>query len=269
MRLGLWVTAVALAVAAGAGCGREAAIDSRLSNLPDPVRRPLSDGLWKCGSIYTWAAKQTLRCEITRTEHRETGDVATREIWLLDLASGHFRIERLGQWQVTAYNGTAWHVWVNGKETEDLELRAAATSDALLIRQIMPMPFSLLESGLNLQEVGPRIGPAEARSWDRLLATFPAAGSLPLEDRTLVEIDRKSRRLDAAVITWWEPPFLGCPYRVTLDEWWAVGDLAISHRWRFTPADETGAAVGRPQWTIEVTAAAWDVPVPAGSFSKP
>jgi hypothetical protein len=270
MRPWLLVVAVAvLAATACTGCGRVDVLTSRLSNVPDASRRPLSDCLWQSGSVYRWASHRTLRCEITRTDHEAGADVVSREVWLLDTVGGRVRIEKPDLRQVVTYDGSAWRVFVDGRETPDLELRANAGGEAMIARQILPMPFGLLDEGLGFEFAGERIGPAEARTWIRLRATYAGATGCDPADRTLIEINKRSRLVDAAVLTWQESPFLGSTWRVALDVWQPVDGVLIAHRWRFTPADETGAADGRVRWTFEVTAAAWDVPVPWGTFSRP
>jgi hypothetical protein len=251
--------AAALVAALGAGCGRVETLSHRLADLPDAVRRPLSDTLWETGSLFAWAGHRTMRCEITRTTHQPIGDVVSHEVWRLDLESGHFRIDKPELTQTVAFDGLGWHITWNGKETDNLEMRAAAAGDAMIIRQIMTMPFGLLDPGLKLEYVGTRTGPAEARQWDVLLATCQGALGAGAEDRLAVEINKTTHRVDGAAIRWQEPPFLGQGWRVALDEWRPVDGIKVAHRWRFWPTDDKGAAGGPPRYTFTVTAVAWDV----------
>jgi hypothetical protein len=262
-----WAVAVALVAAAGAGCARVDVLAGRLADMPDAVRQPLGDCLWEHGSFYAWARHDTLRLEITRTEHNPAGDRVSREVWRLSPADGHFRIDKPDLRQVIAADGLGFRVLVDGRETSDLELRADAAADALLIRQVMPLPFSLLAPGLTIQHLKVRTGPAEAKTWDQLLVTGLADGAKA--DRMIVEIDRATHRLEAVVLAWQESPFLGRSYRMTMDEWWPVDGLRLSHRWRLAAVDDSGAARDRPQWTFQVTAAAWDSSGPAVPTAKP
>jgi len=261
---------VVAAAAAAAGCSRQQVLLDRLRSIPDETAgRVLGDALWANGSVYRWAGHKTLRSEVTRTEHRPLGDVVSREVWTLDLVGGRLRIEKPDAREVTTFDGLAWHVFVGGKKTDDLEKRADAAGDGILARQIMPMPFSLLDPGLAIEHIGTRTGPGETRSWDNLLVT-PGPGT-PWEsgDRMLLEFNRRTHRVDAVLACWWEPPFLGGRWRVDMDEWQTTGDVTLSRRWRLVPIDDAGAATGPVRWTLEVTAAEWDAPVGARAFSAP
>jgi len=261
---------MAVATVAAAGCSRQQILLDRLRSLPDSsASRVLGDSLWADGSVYRWARHTTLRSEVARTEHRPLGDVVTREVWTLDLVGGRVRIEKPGSREVVTFDGLAWHVFVGGKESGDLEKRADAAGDGILARQIMPMPFSLLDPGHAIEYVGVRTGPGETHSWDRLLVTLGPPSPWEPGDRMLVEFDRLTHRASAVLASWLEPPFLGGRWRVDMDEWLPTGDLVLSKRWRLTPIDDAGAATGPVRWTLEVTAAEWDAPVGAWTFSAP
>jgi hypothetical protein len=162
--------------------------------------------------------------------------------------------------QTVGYDGLGWHITFGGKTTENLELRAAAAGDAMIIRNLLPMPFSLLDPSLKLEYVGTRTGPAEARQWDLLMATSRGVLDTGVEDRTVVEINKANRRVEGVVLRWQEPPFLGRPWRVTLDEWQPVDGLRVAHRWQFWPTDDKGLAAGPPRYTYTLTAVTWDAP---------
>jgi hypothetical protein len=263
------ILAAAVVATAGSGCGRVEVLTSRLADMPDTARRPLSDCLWQSGSVYRFAAHYNLRCEITRTDHGPGEPTARREVWLVDLVGGRFRIDRPDLGQVVAFDGTLWRVFVQGRQTDDLDALADAGGDGMIARQILPLPFSLLDGGLALRFAGERVGPLEARRWIRLLVDYGGAPGYNPADRMLVEIDKAARRVDAAVITWQESPFFGGTWRVTLDEWLPVDGLLVAHRWRMGLANESGAAEGAVRRTYEVTAAQWDVPPPSGGYSGP
>jgi len=264
-------TALLVAVAAVvAGCSRQEVLLDRLRGLPDETAgRVLRDALWADGSVYRWARHTTLRSQVTRTEHHPLGDVVTQEVWTLDLVGGRLRIEKPDAGQVTTFDGLAWHVFVGGKESGDLELRADAAGDALLARQVMPMPFSLLDPGLAIEHVGTRTGPGETRSWDNLWVTLGPGTPWESGDRMLLEFNRQTHRVDAVLACWWESPFLGGRWRVDMDLWWPTGNVTLSRRWRLTPIDDAGVAAGPVRWTFQVTGAEFDAAVGGGAFLRP
>jgi hypothetical protein len=257
-------------MAAAGGCARKDVLFDRLRAMPDDhARSVLGDCLWAGGSIFRWADHRTARWELTRSDFRPDGRASSDEVWLLDLETGHFRIEKPAAREVTVFNGAVWRVFAGGKETGDLGLRALAEGDAMILRQLATMPFSLTDPGLKIAYVGTRTGPAEAKTWDRLLVTYPPGAGYTAADRTIVEINRATRRVDAVVACWSADPFLGGCYRVEMDEWLPVADLVLARRWRFYPADAKGVALGPVRWEFQVRSAALDVPMKAGAFSGP
>ena len=271
MRRGWWPTVLVglVMLAALAGCTRRDVLTGRLRSMPDDyARRVVADSVWACGNIYRWADHRTLRLDVTRTDHRPGAETAGDEVWLLDLVGGRVRIEKPAARQVIVYDGLSWRVFVEGKAVaSDLELRAAAAGDVAVARALAPLPFSLLDPGPKIIYVGTRTGPGEARVWDRLLVTYEPGGRTP--SRTLVEFNKETHRVEAAFISWAEAPFLGRCYRVDMDEWWTVADLALAHRWRFVPVSETGAPTGAVRYTFQVRSAAFDVPTGLATFSQP
>jgi hypothetical protein len=263
------ILAVATVAGAGAGCNRVETLTSRLADMPDTARRPLSDCLWQSGSIYKFADHQNLRCEITRTTHLPGGPAVSREVWTVDMASGRFRIDRPDFGQVVTFDGTSWRVFVGGKASDNLDLLADAGGDGMIARQIMLLPFSLLDRGLAAQFAGERLGPYEARKWIRLIVNYAGAPGYNPTDRMLLEIDKATRRASAAVVTWQESPYFGSTWRITLDDWRPVDGLLLAHRWRMYLANESGEAEGAVRRTYEVTAAQWDAPTPPGAYSRP
>jgi len=269
LELPLWLAAGLLLAAALGGCSRRDVLTARLREMPDDyARRVVADAVWAGGSVYTWAERRTLRLDLVRTDHLPGAQAASDEVWLVDLAGGRVRIEKPAARQVITYDGAAWRAFVAGKASADLELRAAAAGDVALARALAPLPFSLLEPGLRIEYVGTRTGPGEARTWDRLLVTYAGGGYQP-GDRTVLEFDRETHRLDAAFISWAEAPFLGGMLRVEMDEWRTVAGLALAHRWRLTPVDEAGRPTGPVRYTFRVRSARFDVPAGWGAFSRP
>jgi len=144
---------------------------------------------------------------------------------------------------------------VDGKETADLAARGQAAGDVRLARELLPMPFSLTAAGLEFEYVGVRLGPAEARVWQRLLVTYRGAAGFGLDNRTVVEVRKDTHRVDNVLIQWPELPFVARPMRVEMVEWWDLEGLALSRVWRSVPIDETGKAAGRrgdPTYTVRV-----------------
>jgi hypothetical protein len=251
--------------------------------MPDDyARRVLADSIWACGDIYRWADRRTLRLELTRTEHRPArqgdavaspaGDIAADEVWLVDLEGGRVRIEKPAARPATvtlAGDGLSCRVFVAGKPSGDLLLRAAAAGDVAIARTLALLPFSLLGPGLKIAYVGTRSGPGETRTWNRLLVTYdPGTGYEP-GDRTLVEFNKDTHFVDAAFICWGEDPFLGGCWRVDMDEWWTAAGLTLAHRWRFVPVSETGVPTGPVRYTFQVRSMTFDVPVGWNAFLQP
>ncbi len=258
---------VSLALAGG-GCTRLDALNRRLEAIDDATARTIvRDALWAHGAKYGWAEHAALRAEVTRTVRRPLGDSATDEVWLLDLWSGALRIEAPAYRRVTVYDGQAWRVFIDGRETADLEARAQAAGDARLVAGLLPMPLSLTAPGQRVAFAGTRTGPGEARTWQRLLVTYPdGAGT---GDEAVVEVRQDSHRVEAVLIRWSEPPFVGRPMRVEMDDWRPAGDLLLSRRWRFIPTDDQGAPTGPALYTVRVKRIDLDPPLAAGTFSQP
>jgi len=259
-----------LALALAGGCARRDVLTGRLRDMPDDhARRVLSDSIWACGDIYRWADGTSLRLEVARLDHTAGPERRSDEVWTLDLAGGRVRIEKTATRQVTVYDGASWRVFIQGRETRDLESRAEAAGDVAVVRGLATLPFGLLDAAAKAVYVGTRTSPGEARVWDRLLVTYPFGSGFEPGDRTLLEFNRQSRRVDRAFITWAEMPFLGGTYRVEMDEWWALGQVALAHRLRFVPVDDKGLPTGPLRWTVEVRSVRFDVPVGLAAFSGP
>jgi hypothetical protein len=241
---------------AAGGCSSLDIVNSRLGAIGDEQARTiLLDALWAHGSTYRWVDHANLRAEVTWIEHRALGDAATDMVWLVDPWANKVRIERPAQRQVALANGASVRVFVDGKETADLAARGQAAGDVRLARELLPMPFSLTAAGLEFEYVGVRLGPAEARVWQRLLVTYRGAADFGLDNRTVVEVRQDTHRVDNVLIQWPELPFVGRPMRVEMVEWWDLEGLALSRVWRSVPIDETGKAAGRrgdPTYTVRV-----------------
>lgn len=269
-----WTLAV-LAMLAAAGCGRLAQVNSRLDAITDDrARTDLRDCLWAAGSKYAWVGHDTLRCQVTRTEHTPAGDRQTEEVWLLDIWGGRVRMERPPATpeappEVAVFDGNQWRVFVGGQPSDDPRKRAEAKGWGRAVLELLPLPLSLLGPSRGIEYVGTVVGPGEARSWDRLLVTYRDRPRVNRSDRLVVEIDRATRRIDAVLLQWSEAPFDGRQFRVDLDMWLPVKDLLVTQRWRFTPIDDQGTPTGKPCYTVGIRDAAFDVAPGATAFTKP
>jgi hypothetical protein len=239
--------------------------------------------------VYHWAKHTTVRLAVARTEHRPAGDRVTDEVWLLDLAGGRLRLERPAARQVAVFDGWAWRVFVEGRGTQDparqpavlgagnlpcwvpadLELRSLAVADGQLARHLALLPFSLLEGGLKVVSAGTCTGPGETRVWDRLLVTYAAETGLAAGDRTVVEINRATHRVDKVLFTWSANPFLGGCWRADLVDWRPAGGVSLSRRWRLVPVNDAGAPTGPARWSVEVRNVTFDVPADGAAFARP
>ena len=258
-----------LAVAAG-GCSRLGIVNWRLGAIGDEqARTVLLDALWAHGSTYRWVAHAGLRAEVTWIEHRTLGDAATDMVWLVDPWGGKVRAERPAEHLVVLADGASLRVFAEGKETQDLAARARAAGDVRLAQQLLPMPFSLTAAGVKVASAGLRVGPGEARLWQRLRVTHGGAAAIGPADRMVVEVRKDTRRVDNVLIRWAGLPFLGRPMRVEMVEWWELDGLALSRLWRFVPIDESGKATGPAMYTVRVKRLEFDAKVPAETFSRP
>ena len=263
--------AVGLILAVGAGsCSRLDRLSARIDAISsDRARVVVRDCLWEHGSHYQWARHRSIRCEVERTDHRPGGDVASEEVWLLDIVGDRVRVEKPDLGRTVVFDGLFWRVFEAGKETKDLEARAEAAGDARMVRELVPMPFSLLRPGLGIEYLGSYAGPGEARAWDRLLVRYGRESGSSDRDRAVVEIRQDTSRLEAVIIRWSELPFVGRRYRVELDDWRPEAGLLVSHRWRFFAVDETDKRIGPARWTVRIKRLQWDVPMPARTFWRP
>ncbi len=263
-----WSVAAALAaglgmVLAGTACSRLDRASSRIDRIAsDQARGLVRDCLWKHGSVPRWVEHRTVRCEVERIEHAPGGDRVSREVWVLDTAGGRVRIEQPDADRVIVANDLGVGLFVGGKRAGDLDSRDEAVGLAREVRELLAMPFSLLDPGLEIEYLGSETGPAEARVWDRLLVSYGRGSGASSSDRAVVEIRRETSRVEAVVIRWSELPFLGRRYRVQMDDWRPEEDLLVSHRWRFFPTDEAGQAAGPPCWTVRVKRWEWDAAAP-------
>lgn len=265
----VWGALVITALAAG-GCSRLDILNGRLGAIADEqARTVLLDALWAHGSTYRWADHSNLRAAVAWTDHSPLGDRTTEMVWLLDPWNNRVRVDRPAERTVALAVGPRLQVFADGKETSDLAARAQAAGDVRFVRQLLPMPFSLTEDGLNIAWAGTRTGPGEARVWQRLLATSRRAGDFGQNDRTVVEIRKDTHRVDDVVIQWPELPLLDRPMRVEMVEWWDAGGLALSRLWRFVPTDESGKATGPAMYTVRVKRLEFDAKATAEVFQKP
>jgi len=279
-----WQPAAAVALVLLAGCSRLDRASLRIDGIAsDQARGLVRDCLWKHGSVPRWVKHETVRCEVERIEHapgfapaergfaqaEPGGDRVSREVWVLDTAGGRVRIEQPDADRVIVANDLGVGLFIGGKRAGDLESRDEAVGLTREVRELLVMPFSLLDPGIEIEYLGSETGPAEARVWDRLLVRYGRGSGASSNDRAVVEIRRETSRVEAVVLRWSELPFLGRRYRVQMDDWRPEEDLLVSHRWRFFPADDAGQAAGPPRWTVRVLQWKWDVPVAGGTFSRP
>jgi hypothetical protein len=269
--------AAAVALALLAGCSRLQQANARLDAIAsDQARGLVRDCLWEHGSVPRWVEHQTVRCEVERIEHAPVsarakpgfaeatpgGDRVSREVWILDTAGDRVRIEQPDADRVIVANDMGVGLFVGGKRAGDLESRDAAVGLSREVRELLVMPFSLLDPGLEIAWLGSETGPAEARVWDRLLVYYGRGSGASSRDRAVVEIRRETSRVEAVIVRWSELPFLGRRYRVEMDDWRPEEDLLVSHRWQLFPADETGRAAGPARWTVRVKRWEWDAAAP-------
>jgi len=259
----------AVLLAAG-GCSRLDVVNRRLDAIADTRARTLvRDLLWADGSKYAWADHATLQAEVIRTEHHPQGAAETHEVWLLDLWQGRVRIERPADGLVEVFDGLTLRVFERGRLTEDLEARARAAADVHLVRELLPLPLSLTRPGLKVSFAGVRVGPGEARSWQRLLVAYGPTTGHGAGDETVVEGLQGARRVDNVLLRWWAYPSCGRALRVEMRNWRPEQGLSISRLWRLVPIDGQGAVRGPPRSVVQVTAVAFDAPAPAAAFSRP
>jgi hypothetical protein len=245
-------------------------MNGRLSRIGDEEARTiLLDALWAHGSTYRWADHANLRAEITWIEHRPSGDAATDMVWLVDPWGGNVRIERPASRSVAVYGGGTWRVFVDGNETDDLGARAQALGDGRMAGLLLPMPFGLAGPDLAISYVGTRLGPGEARLWQRLLVTMRRPGPFGAQDRTVVEVRKDTHRVDNVLVQWPEPPLLDRPMRVEMVEWWPQDGLYLSRLWRLIPIDEAGRTTGPVLYTVRVKRLEFDAQAPTGTFVRP
>jgi len=290
------------ALAAAGGCSRLSVLDGRIDAIGDAeARRLIRDALWVGGSKYEWIKHDTIRAEVTRTDHAPLGDVVIDEVWLLGLWDGKVRMEvsaplttgglsasagatlaagtidpgehppsaAAGPRQVTVFDGKAWRTYVDGRESSDLDAKARAALSARLARELLVMPLALTEPDLRIRYAGTRAGPAEARLWERLLVTYaPEAGRAP-GDRMVVEVLKATRQVDSVLIQWQDYPLVGRPLRVDMKLWEATDGLYTSRLWRFYPADEKAERTGPEQCTVRVRKVEFGAGAGAGDFEKP
>ena len=246
--------AAALAAAAVlTGCSRTDRLDARLDAVRDDrARRLLRDAVWHHGSKYAWAEAGPLRAEVTWTEHRPLGDHARREVWTVDPVTDHCRLETPGTDEVVTRDGLGLRVERGGEAVTDALARARAAGRVRLATELLTLPVSLVGEGRQVVHAGTDVGPGETRRWDRLMVVYSPERGGRTGDRLVVALRQGSGRIDRALVRWSEPPFTGRPMRVDLDLWQPVGDLCVSRRWRFTPADAQGAPAGPVRYTARI-----------------
>jgi len=268
-RLG-WRLAAGAALVLLAGCSRLQQANARLETIEsDRARGLVRDCLWKHGSHYRWVERDSVRLEVERTDHAPGSERTGAEVWTWDIARGDVRIERPAAGEVILADGLGGGVFVGGKRTADLEARDEAAGAVRLVRELAAMPFSLLGPGLGIECLDSETGPAGARVWDRLLVRYGRASPAGPADSAVVEIRRDTGRVEAVILRWTELPFAGRRWRIEMDDWRPEGDLLVSHRWRFFPADDSGARAGPVRWTFRFVRWTWDVTTPGRLFSRP
>ena len=262
--------AAAVAAAVATGCSRLETLSRRLDAIDDPAaRRIVRDAIWAHGSKYRWADYAAVRAEVTRTEHRPGGDAATGQVWLLDPVGGRVRIETPARREVTAFDG--WHLraFRDGIEATDAAARGRAAGDVRLVSELLAMPLSLARDGRNVEYVGTRTGVGEARTWQRLTVTYEPGSGYSGQDRTVVEVRKGTDRVETVLIRWSQDPLFGRLMRVRMDDWRPADGLLVSRRWRFTPIDESGAAIGPLCRTVRIRRVEVNPAMGPQPFSRP
>ncbi len=256
-----WRLAAAVALVFLAGCSRLQQANDRLAAIEsDRARGLVRDCLWKHGSHYRWVERDSVRLEVERTDRAPGSERTSAEVWTWDIARGGVRIERPAAGEVILTDGLGRGVFVGGKRTADLEVRDEAAGAVRLVRELVAMPFSLLGPGLRIECLDSETGLAGARVWDRLLVRYGRASPAESADSAVVEIRRDTGRVEAVILRWTELPFAGRRWRIEMDDWRPEGGLLVSHRWRFFPADDSGARAGPVRWTFRFVRWTWDVP---------
>ncbi|MBL7141065.1 MAG: hypothetical protein ISS74_09165 [Planctomycetes bacterium] len=248
--------AVVAAVALAAGCSRLDRLDARIDAIADETARDLvRDAVWEHGSKYAWAEAGPLRADVVWTEHRPAGDLAVRQVWIVDPVAWTCRIETPETGEVAVFDdGGGIRLHREGRAVTDPPARARAAGQVRLVTELLAMPASLAGPDREVLYVGNRTGPGEARTWRRLMVTYGRASGAPEGDRMVVEIREGAGRVDRALVRWSELPFAGQPMHVEMEDWRPAGGLLISRLWRFTPVGETGEPVGPLRYTVRVTA---------------
>jgi hypothetical protein len=247
------VAATLLAAALPAGCSRLDRLTARLDAVRDDRARTLvRDTLWHHGSRYAWAEAGALRAEVVWTEHRPGGDDVRREIWTVDPITDACRIEVPAAGE-TVVSGSAG-LWVErgGEPVADALARARAAGRVRLATELLTLPVSLVGEGRRLVHAGTEVGPGETRTWDRLMVVYGPGRGGDTGDRMVVAVRQQGGRIDRALVRWSEPPFIGRTMRVDLDLWQPAGDLIVSRRWRFIPADDAGEAEGPVRYNVRI-----------------
>jgi hypothetical protein len=271
--LQLWVAGAVLLAAAG-GCSRLSTLESRVATIGDPEARLLiQNALWVGGSKYAWTKHDTMRAEVTWTEHTPQGDVSTDEVWLVGLWDGTVRIEMpapglpsrerelagaAARREVTVFDGAKWRTYVAGIESADPAAKSRARLAARLARELLIMPFAMTGPGLRIQYVGTREGPGEAKVWERLLVTYASEAGHPAGDRMVVEILKATRQVDSVTLQWHEYPLSGRLLRVDLKLWQAADGISTSRLWQVRPVDDQGRVTGDEWFTIRVNRVEFD-----------
>ncbi len=237
------------AVAALAGCGRLDRIRTRLQAAPtDKARSLLRDVLWRHGSLYAWVDARTIAGEVVWTDHAPGGNRTRRETWRLDPVSGRLEIDREGHTLV--FNGTSRPRVEGEGRVDDLVEAAWAVGHARAVRELLPLPFSLTEPGRTIDGLAARVGPAEARRWERLLVRYDPAAGYHAGDRMTVEIRSETEQVAAAILRWSDLPWAGRLTRVEMEDWRETGGLLLARRWRFFEARDDGTRAGPARITV-------------------
>jgi len=251
--------AASLLAAALAGCTRAHCLTYRLDDVRDDrARTLLRDAVWAHGSKYAWAEAGVLRAEVTWAEHHPVDGRTRREVWAVDPVTGGCRIEIPATDEVMTRDLRGLRVTRGGKAVCEAHARALAAGRVRLATELLPLPVSLPGKGRAVTCAGDRIGPAEARRWQRLAVAYgPGSGMTP-GDRTVVELAAGSNRVARAILWWSDLPLASRPTCVEMDVWQPVGDLLVSRRWRFRPANEAGEPIGPVRATLRIDAITTD-----------
>ena len=281
---GVLLGAVALVSALLGGCGRFDRFAAGLRSVGDAeAQQVVRRCLWAHGSFYRWTEHKSLRCTVVRREYRPGGTTSRREVWLLDLERGRWRIERPDAGKVAVFDGLTLRVFTGGKPDADLSARHEALGTSRMLREILPLPFSLFEpGGCDIIYAGREDNPGGARAWQRILVIYRSPARRRANERMLLYIRsetdgivrRRTDMVDRFLLRWNTDPFDGRLMIAELGLYRRVEDISFATRWDFFdagPGDKAGEfrRTGPLRRQVEIEEIKLGVPLTSGMFRRP